>query len=121
MIKAFSPDSSGFCRLFKSDGWQIATITYDKGYSKEGFDHMKKHLTTDEVFVLIKGSAILHTFDNNTLVTTNIEIGKIYCVYKNTWHYLEVSHDALIAVAENSDLLPETTERMELTCLLQNK
>lgn len=104
----------GFNSVFKSDSWQIATITYDTQYSKNGFDHMKRHLTTDEVFILIRGEAVLHTVENGKIENTNIEKGKIYCVRKGTWHYLEVSQDALIAVVENNNLLPEQTERMEL-------
>ena len=111
--------AKGFKSVFSSDTWQIATITYDKIYSPEGFDHMKRHLGTDEVFILINGEAVLHTLEGGVLESTNIEKGKIYCVRKNTWHYLCVSKDALLAVVENKDITPDQTERMELECLLQ--
>ena len=104
----------GFHTVFKSDAWQIATITYDQSYAKENFNHMKRHLTTDEVFTLINGSAILHTMEDEKYVDINIEKGKIYCVRKGTWHYLEISTDANLMVVENKDLLPEQSERMEL-------
>ena len=52
-------------------------------------------------------------------ININLEKGKIYCVHKGTWHYLEVSEDAMLMVVENKDLLPEQSERMELKCLLQ--
>lgn len=45
--------------------------------------------------------------------------GNIYCVRKETWHYLEISEDALLVVTENKDLLPKDTERMDIGCLLQ--
>lgn len=61
MTEVIECNLKGFNSVFKSDSWQIATITYDTQYSKEGFDHMKRHLTTDEVFVLINGEAVLHT------------------------------------------------------------
>ena len=114
MTQIIECHSKGFNSVFKSDSWQIATITYDEGYSKENFNHMKRHLTTDEVFVLINGKAILHTFEEEKIINTNIEKGKIYCIHKGTWHYLEASKDALLIVVENKDLLPEHTERMEL-------
>ena len=104
----------GFNSVFKSDSWQIATITYDKGYSKEGFNHMKRHLTTDEVFTLINGNAVLHTAEDGEFIDTNVEKGKIYCVRKGTWHYLEISEDSMLMVVENKDLLPGQSERMEL-------
>ena len=114
MIQQIDCNLKGFNSVFKSDSWQIATITYDKGYSKEGFNHMKRHLTTDEVFTLINGSAILHTVEDEKFVDINVQKGKIYCVHKGTWHYLEISHDAVLMVVENKDLLPEQSERMEL-------
>lgn len=114
MTEVIEFNLKGFNSVFKSNLWQIATITYDKGYSKEGFNHMKRHLTTDEVFTLINGSAVLHTMENAERVDTNIEKGKIYCVHKGTWHYIKISVDAMLMVVENKDLLPEQSERMEL-------
>ena len=121
MINIFAPNDSGFKTVFKSNGWQIATITYSEQYSKAGFNHMKKHLTTDEVFVLLKGEAVLHTIENNNLTEIKLEKEKIYCVLKNTWHYLEISEDALLCVTENSDLLPQQSEKEDIECLLQKK
>lgn len=121
MTEIAESTKNGFCTVLKSDGWQIATITYADIYSEKGFDHMKRHLSTDEVFILVNGSAVLHTVEDGVLNSVNIEKGKIYCVRKNTWHYLCVSTDALLAVVEDKDLLPGQTERMELKCLLQNR
>ena len=109
----------GFTPVLQSDTWQIATIQYDTQYSKAGFDHMKRHMTTDEVFILMRGEAVLHTVEDGKLESIHVDAGKIYCVRKGTWHYLEVSQDAQLAVAENNNLLPEDTERKELACLLQ--
>ena len=114
MTQVIEINLKGFNSVFKSDSWRIATITYAKGYSKEGFNHMNRHLTTDEVFTLINGNAILHTMEDGERININLEKGKIYCVHKGTWHYLEVSEDAMLMVVENKDLLPEQTERMEL-------
>lgn len=119
MTEVISRSLNGFNSVFVSDSWQIATITYDSLYSKENFNHMKRHMTTDEVFTLLDGSALLHTVEDGKCIDTNIEKGKIYCVHKGTWHYLEVSPNAFLMVVENKDLSPEQSERMELECLLQ--
>ena len=119
MTQNLSLGGKGFNSILKSDLWQIASITYDTQYSPEGFDHMKRHLTSDEAFVLLKGTATLHTYEDNQLVSTPLSVGKVACVGKGTWHYLCVSEDALVAVAENTDLLPKDTERIELECLMQ--
>ena len=113
MTKIVDLEGVGFSPVFKSDSWQIACITYSEGYSKEGFNHFKRHLTTDEVFVLLKGTAVMHIYENGTIKDETLPKDKLYCVLKNTWHYLEVSEDALLVVAENADLKPNQTERME--------
>ncbi len=118
MTEVIECGQKGFNSVFKSELWQIATITYDTQYSPEGFDHMKRHMTTDEVFILLNGSAVLHTVEDGKLENINVEKDKIYCVRQGTWHYLEVSSDALLTVVENN-ILPGETERMELECLLQ--
>ena len=119
MTGVIKPGETGFNSILKSEGWQIASITYDAQYSKEGFTSMKRHRTSDEVFVLIKGSATLHTVEDGKLVSKNLEKETVYCVYKGTWHYLEISEDALLFVTENSKMLPEETETEELECLVQ--
>jgi len=119
MTEIIDIKQKGFNSVFSSDSWQIATITYDVSYSKDGFDHMKRHMTTDEVFTLVNGDGVLHTIEDEKIKDIKLEKGNIYCVRKETWHYLEISEDALLVVAENKDLLPKDTERMDIGCLLQ--
>ena len=119
MTETFELKKGGFNRIFKSDTWLIASIGHSEMYSEENFDHMKRHLTTDEVFVLIEGSATLYTFEDEKMVETPLEKGKMCVVGKGTWHYLCASEDALITVVENKDLLPQDTERIELECLVR--
>ena len=119
MTEIIDCEKEGFNSVFKSDFWQVASARYAKSYSKEDFTYMKRHLKTDEVFTLIEGEAVLHTVEDGKAVDIKIEKGKIYCVYKGTWHYLEISRDALLIIVENKDVFPEDTERMELECLLR--
>lgn len=119
MTEVYTQEKSGFNTVLRSENWCIATIKYGDMYSEQGFNHMKRHLSTDEVFIPIIGGGTLHTCENGVLNSFPLEKGKIYCVRKNTWHYLCVTEDALIAVTENAGLLPEQTERMELECLLR--
>ena len=119
MTEILKPEKDGFNTIFKSDTWQIASIKYSKEYSKENFKSMKRHLTSDEIFVLVKGSATLYTVEEGKLITTEVEKEKVYCVCKNTWHYLVVSKDALLIVTEDSDMKPEDSETEDLECLVQ--
>ena len=115
MAGVFDLKGDGFTTVFKSDSWRIACITYADMYSKEGFNHMKRHLTTDEVFVLLRGNAVMHTIEDGKKVSLPLEPEKVYCVYKNTWHYLEISEDALLVVAEDSQMPKGSTQRLELS------
>ena len=119
MTGKIKPGESGFCSILKSDGWQIASITYSSQYSKEGFTSMKRHLTSDETFILVRGNAMLHTVEDGKLISEDLEKETVYCVYKNTWHYLEISEDALLFVTENSKMLPQESETEDLECLMQ--
>ncbi|MBQ8551471.1 MAG: hypothetical protein IJ428_01520 [Clostridia bacterium] len=113
MIEAYTPQKDGFDVLFGSEGWQIAAITYAEQYSAENHQKLSRHMTTDEVFVLVRGEACLYTTeDGKALEAIPMEHGKVYCVKKATWHSLAISRDAFLAVAENAALRPEDTERM---------
>ena len=121
MIESYEAGKSGFTQIMHSDEWQICTISYARQYSKEGFDHLKRHMKTDEVFCLIKGNAVVHTVnDEGKLESIPVEQHRIYCIRKKVWHYLEISEDALLMVVENAVVLPEDSERMEIECLQQN-
>lgn len=121
MIEVYDPGKSGFTQLMHSDEWQVCTITYGPQYSIEGFDHLKRHMKTDEVICLVKGNAVIHTVnDAGKLETVPVDLHKIYCIRKKVWHYLEISEDALLIVVENAVVLPKDSERMERECLQQN-
>ena len=42
------------------------------------------------------------------------QLKKLYVVKKGTWHHLQVSEDALLVVAENSNTSKENTESKEI-------
>ena len=60
----------------------------------------------------MKGEATLFTADGDEpLSVTKMQKEKLYVVYKNTWHHLQVSEDALLIVMENSDTIKDTHKR----------
>ena len=100
---------SGFDSAHEFESWKIAYITSAEQYGD--LKVVKRHTQTDEVFILINGSATLYTADgDNFLETTVLEKEKLYVVEKNTWHHLKVSEDALLIVIENSNTTKENTE-----------
>ena len=106
---------NGFSTQFLSDGWKVAFVTYAEQYDQ--LKVVKRHNFTDEVFVLINGSATLYTSDQqvpNHLIKTTLQHKKAYKVEKGTWHHLQVSKDAFLVVVENSNTSKENTDTFSL-------
>ena len=113
LVKENPKNGNGFDTLHTFEGWKVAFITHAEQYGE--LKIVKRHTQTDEVFVLVNGEAILYTADGDEpLQTTVLEKEKLYVVQKNTWHHLQVSEDALLVVAENSDTSKENTESKEI-------
>ena len=112
-IKENPKRGSGFDTLHTFEGWKVAFITHAEQYGE--LKLVKRHIKTDEVFVLVKGKATLFTADGDEpLVVTEMQKEKLYVVKQNTWHHLQVSEDALLIVAENSDTTKENTQSKEI-------
>ena len=91
----------------------MALITYAEQYG--ALKIVKRHLCTDEVFLLVNGEATLFTADSDEpLCMTKMQKETLYVVEKNTWHHLQVSKDALLIAVENSDTTKENTQSKEI-------
>jgi quercetin dioxygenase-like cupin family protein len=75
---------------------------------------MKRHNDSPETFTLIQGTATLLTKKNDSFTETHLEKGSAYLAQAGTWHYLEISEDAIVFVAENSGMLPQNTDTLTL-------
>ncbi len=115
MIKEYERKKDGYDVVMKSEGWQIAIVTYDEQYDEKNRAKIARHMTTDEAFVLTEGEATLYMTDEND-IQTEIKLmkNKIYVVEKATWHSLVLSRDAVLIAAENADISPEDSERKVL-------
>jgi len=116
MLNQLQQHGCGFQPLLKNDRFQCAFITHDRQYSYGNIDVIKRHMTSDEVFVLLRGSASLVTADGEwkNRRTTHLQPGVVYCLKAGTWHHLAVSEDALLFVTENNDVSAQNTETVYL-------
>lgn len=110
MIEATEKYASGFYPMVKTDNWQVAYITYSDAYGD--LKELKRHMTTDEVIILIHGSAELYTYENDKVLCEEMKKDIVYNIKQATWHHLKVSKNALLIVIEDSNITKETTERM---------
>ena len=108
LIEVTSHDGEGFMVVNKFQGWKVGILNYNERFSK--FTEMERHLLTDEVFILIQGSAKLYTETQEI----EMEFSKSYNVPMGVWHHIVVSKDAKVIVIENSDTSKENTEKRYL-------
>lgn len=106
MIQTFECDQEGFNVVMQSQGWQIAILHPGEDAYRGPLTGLGKHMTSDEVFVLVSGSGTLYTADDGVLNVIPMEIGKVYNVPLGEWHGLRLSDDATAIVAENTNMDP---------------
>lgn len=110
MIESIEKYTGGFCRMTGTDKWQVAYITFSDAYGD--LKELKRHMTTDEVIIPVRGSAVLYTLENGSIACTEMKNEALYNIKRATWHHIKVSKDALLIVVEDSDVKKEFTERM---------
>lgn len=106
----------GFEPIFYTPNFKCAFITRSPQYAFGEIKEMKRHNDSDEVFVLLSGSAVLLTREEGSTEYTKtvLEYQTAYNVQQGTWHYLAVSEDALVFVAESGTMKKENTESMNV-------
>ncbi len=119
MIQTFDCDKEGFNVVMESQGWQIAILHSGEGMYRGPLNGLGKHMTSDEVFILVKGSGTLYTADDGVLNVIPMEIGKVYNVPLGEWHGLRLSEDATAIVAENTNMDPAGNLNAKLTEILK--
>lgn len=116
MIKSASPtkNEKGFEVVFQNENFKCAFITAAEQYAFGPVKQMKRHNKTDEIFVLMSGSAVMLTFEDDSFLETPLKENAAFNVTRGTWHYLAVSDDAKIFVTENADTSADNTDVLEL-------
>lgn len=113
-LEIFSSTQQGFKPLVNFESWRVACSNGPSVYQRKEINTLSRHLKTDEVFVLIKGSCLLLTAGNGDvpgeITKTWLELGQIYNVTKGTWHGTIQLPNAMVIIVENSDTGPENSE-----------
>lgn len=110
MIKSIGEYENGFYRMVATDKWQVAYITYSDAYGE--LKELKRHMTTDEVIILIHGNSTLYTYEDGKVTSIEMKKDTIYNIERATWHHLKISKDALLIAIEDSNITKDSTERM---------
>ncbi|MBR2038060.1 MAG: hypothetical protein IKA09_10100 [Lachnospiraceae bacterium] len=105
MIEEITYDGEGFKGVKEFEGWRIGYVHYSERFSKLG--EMEKHLESDEVHILLEGTARLYTDQDSCEMKKNV----VYNIPKGIWHHIVVSQDATVLIVENSNTSRENTEK----------
>lgn len=98
-----------FKRLVEYGEWSVAFLRYAERFSR--LIYFERHLLTDEVFVLLNGSATLFIRTDDGIQEICMEKEKVYNVRCGVWHQINVSKDATVLVVENRNTTKENTEK----------
>lgn len=99
-------------RTMHFEQWRVAIANYCERFDKEKYDKIERHLLTDEVFVLLSGSAELVI--GKELRYIPLEPGKIYNVKAGTWHNILLSQDGKVLIVENHNTSLENSEYWQI-------
>ena len=105
MIDTFRYTGEGFQTLKILEGWKIGYLRYCERFSKCA--EMERHLETNEVFILLEGSATIYTEDEICPMENHV----LYSIRKGEWHHIVVSEDATVLVMENSNTSAANTHK----------
>lgn len=105
-LEIFLPAKEGYAAVHSFESWRVAYLTYAECF--DNITQLERHNKTDEIFVLLEGSAVL--FIGEDAKQVEMEKNKMYNVKKGVWHNVKVSKDALLMIVENDDTSADNSE-----------
>ena len=90
------------------DGWRVGLICYAERFTEAGMTYLERHRMTDEIFLRLKGNAVLILGEEKSRIV--MEPGIAYNVPQSEWHHILLDEDAVVAVIENKNTSKENTE-----------
>ncbi len=109
-LEIYEYDGVGYERTMNFESWRVAFLHHEERF--DVITKLEKHQLTDEVFVLLKGTATLILGEE--LIKQPMEQCKLYNVKKGVWHAIKVSKDAKVLIVENHNTSLENTFYLEI-------
>ncbi len=106
----------GFMPLVFTEKWQAALLNWEPLFDRQNLDEIERHNHTDEVFVLLRGRAVLFTKpDGGRLEAVEMKRSALYNVPAGLWHNLVATRDVAFLIVENRDTHLHDTEIRPIT------
>lgn len=108
----------GYSPVVDYESWRVAILNDIDELEVPNLKTMQKHLLSDEVFVLLKGSCTLFTGGNGTEIgkiqSTTLEPCKCYNVKAGVWHTHTLSPDSSVLIVENQNTCDENSPTVQM-------
>lgn len=119
LIESYVYNGEGYNPSLVNKGWQVAYLNYAPSESLEEIDRLDIHFETDEVFVLLEGTAVLIAADfsqgNAHYDTVFMQPGVIYNIPCKTWHQIALYPGSRICIVEKDNTHVSDFEYYNLT------
>lgn len=107
LIEQYQISDNGYHPFLIRDGWQVAQLNYMPEQEISNIEKLDIHHLTDEVFILLKGIAVLIGAKiNGNEVIFEVELLKPNITYNiplGTWHNIAMRKDCEIIIVEKSN------------------
>lgn len=125
LLEVRQHDEAGYRPLIDFGTWRVAVLNFAEELRPENLTRMQRHNETDEVFVLLRGRAILFVGEGDEQVTKihaqALEPHKVYNVKRAVWHHHTLSDDAMVLVVENRETTYDNSPFCDLSTAQQKK
>lgn len=93
----------GYSPLVFSHDWMVSLLNWEEIFDLKNVGQIERHNHTDEVFILVRGKAVIFTIDEAGMQVKEMIAGLLYNVRQGVWHNLLSTHDAVFVIVENRD------------------
>ena len=115
LLEIHNYTESGYQPLVDFNCWRVALLNWEPLFSLDNAGEIERHLETDEVFILWRGTGLIFVSDGERLQVEEMQLGVVYNVPQGIWHNLLASRDASWIIVENRDTDMHNSEIRQMT------
>jgi ureidoglycolate hydrolase len=118
-LEIFSYEGKGYKPLVDFESWRVAILNDIPKYERGNITYLEKHIETDEVFILLKGSCELILAGSGEtpgeIERVVMQPERIYNVKKETWHSCMLLPGTTLVIVENSKTSEKNSIKFNLS------
>lgn len=107
VMEKYRIEDEGYHPFLIREGWQVAQLNYNENQKVENISRIDIHHYTDEVFMLMKGKAVLIGAEIvKDEPVFNLEImlpGTVYNIPVNSWHNIAMQPGCEVLIIEKDN------------------